>query len=61
LIHVGGSSFAEAALETGVCHTCQCGLVDGEVAYVPDPLGPPKDGRALICCNHPTSDVAREL
>jgi ferredoxin-NADP reductase/MOSC domain-containing protein YiiM len=46
---------------TGVCHTCESGLVDGEVAYLPDPLEPPEDGRALICCSHPTSDVALEL
>jgi ferredoxin-NADP reductase/MOSC domain-containing protein YiiM len=46
---------------TGVCHTCECGLVDGEVTYSPDPLEPPEDGRALICCSHPTSDIALEL
>lgn len=46
---------------TGVCHSCECGLVDGEVAYLPDPLEPPEEGRALICCSRPTSDVALEL
>jgi ferredoxin len=46
---------------TGVCHTCECGLVDGEVAYLPDPLDPPEHGRALICCSRPTSDIALEL
>jgi ferredoxin-NADP reductase/MOSC domain-containing protein YiiM len=46
---------------TGVCHTCECGLVDGDVAYLPDPLDPPEDGRALICCSRPASDVALEL
>jgi ferredoxin-NADP reductase/MOSC domain-containing protein YiiM len=46
---------------TGVCHSCECGLVDGEVAYLPDPLEPPEDGRALICCSRPASDVALEL
>jgi hypothetical protein len=28
---------------------------------VPDPLEPPEDGRALIWCSHPTSDVALAL
>jgi ferredoxin len=37
---------------TGVCHTCECGLIDGEVAYCPDPLEAPEDGRTLICCSH---------
>jgi ferredoxin-NADP reductase len=46
---------------TGVCHTCECGLVDGDVAYNPEPLEPPEDGRALICCSQPASDVALEL
>jgi ferredoxin-NADP reductase len=46
---------------TGVCHTCECGLVDGEVAYAPDPLEPPEEGRALICCSQPASDVALDL
>ncbi len=46
---------------TGVCHTCECGVVDGELAYLPDPLEPPEDGRALICCSQPTSDLALEL
>ena len=46
---------------TGVCHTCECGLVDGEVAYLPDPLEPPEDGRALICCSRPATDLALEL
>jgi ferredoxin len=45
---------------TGVCHTCECGLVDGQVGYSPDPLEPPEEGRALICCSPPTSDVALE-
>jgi ferredoxin-NADP reductase/MOSC domain-containing protein YiiM len=46
---------------TGVCHSCECGLVDGDVVYDPDPLEPPEDGRALICCSRPASDVALEL
>jgi ferredoxin-NADP reductase/MOSC domain-containing protein YiiM len=46
---------------TGVCHTCECGLVDGVVGYLPEPLEPPEDGRALICCSRPASDVALEL
>jgi ferredoxin-NADP reductase len=46
---------------TGVCHSCECGLVDGELAYLPDPLEPPEEGRALICCSRPASDVALVL
>jgi ferredoxin-NADP reductase/MOSC domain-containing protein YiiM len=46
---------------TGVCHTCECELVDGELAYLPDPLDAPEEGRALVCCSRPVSDVALAL
>jgi ferredoxin-NADP reductase/MOSC domain-containing protein YiiM len=46
---------------TGVCHTCECGLVDGDVTYLPDPLEAPEEGRVLICCSRPVTDVALEL
>ena len=46
---------------TGVCHSCESGLIDGEVAYAPEPLDTPEPGRALICCARPRSDVALEL
>ena len=46
---------------TGVCHTCESGLVAGEVTYGPDPLEPPEEGRVLICCSQPVSDIALEL
>jgi ferredoxin len=46
---------------TGVCHSCECGLVDGELDYEPDPLERPEKGSALICCSRPASDVALAL
>ena len=46
---------------TGVCHTCESGLVAGGVTYGPDPLEPPEEGRVLICCSQPVSDIALEL
>ena len=39
---------------TGVCHTCETGLIGGAVGYEPDPVEPPADGAALICCSQPT-------
>ena len=42
---------------SGVCHTCESGLVDGRIAYTPEPLDPPPEGVALICCATPVSDV----
>ena len=60
--------FAEAcdvpvkwACRTGVCHTCECALISGRVAYQVDPLDPPLEGNALICCAQPQSDVELDL
>ena len=32
---------------TGVCHTCETGLVEGTVAYDPEPLEAPGGGNVL--------------
>jgi ferredoxin-NADP reductase len=45
----------------GVCHTCESGLIDGKVAYSPEPLDPPADGKLLICCSKPQGDVQLDL
>jgi ferredoxin len=46
---------------TGVCHTCETALIVGAVGYEPDPVEPPADGTALICCSRPTGDVVIDL
>ena len=46
---------------TGVCHTCETGLVSGEVSYRPNPLEPPAPGIALICCSQPSGEVTLDL
>jgi ferredoxin len=46
---------------TGVCHTCETGLVSGELSYDPRPLEPPAPGSALICCSQPTGEIALDL
>lgn len=60
--------FAEAcdvsvrfACRTGVCHTCESGLVSGTVNYRPDPIDAPADGNVLICCAQPAGDVVIDL
>jgi ferredoxin-NADP reductase/MOSC domain-containing protein YiiM len=49
------------ACRTGVCHTCESGLVAGAVGYRPDPVDAPADGKVLICCAQPTGDVVIDL
>ena len=46
---------------SGVCHTCETGLVSGQVSYRPDPLEPPAPGSALICCSQPGGEVTLDL
>lgn len=46
---------------TGVCHSCECGLVSGSLRYDPAPLDPPAQGNALICCSQPDGDVVIDL
>jgi len=46
---------------TGVCHTCESGLVSGEVVYGPEPLEKPADGNVLVCCSQPVRDVVIDL
>ncbi len=60
--------FAEAcdvavkwSCRTGVCHTCECPLIQGSVRYDPEPLEPPADGNVLICCATPESEVLLDL
>jgi ferredoxin-NADP reductase/MOSC domain-containing protein YiiM/ferredoxin len=49
------------ACRTGVCHSCESGLVSGAVVYEPEPLDKPADGNILICCSQPISDVVVDL
>jgi len=46
---------------TGVCHTCETGLIGGAVSYRPDPVEPPADGNVLICCSRPQGDIVIDL
>jgi ferredoxin-NADP reductase/MOSC domain-containing protein YiiM/ferredoxin len=46
---------------TGVCHTCETTLIAGNLKYNPEPVEPPADGSALICCSQPRDDVVLDL
>jgi ferredoxin-NADP reductase/MOSC domain-containing protein YiiM len=60
--------FAEAcdvsvrwSCRTGVCHTCESGLISGTVSYQPEPLQAPADGNLLICCAKPQEEIVLDL
>ncbi|HEY7388309.1 MAG TPA: 2Fe-2S iron-sulfur cluster-binding protein, partial [Bryobacteraceae bacterium] len=46
---------------TGVCHTCESGLVSGAIIYGPEPLEQPAEGNVLVCCSQPVRDVVVDL
>jgi ferredoxin-NADP reductase len=46
---------------TGVCHSCESGLISGAVVYEPEPLDKPAEGNVLVCCSQPTRDVVIDL
>ncbi|MEI9939566.1 MAG: MOSC and FAD-binding oxidoreductase domain-containing protein [Pseudomonadota bacterium] len=46
---------------TGVCHTCETGLVSGSVSYSPDPIEPAQNGNVLTCCSIPCHDLDLDL
>jgi ferredoxin-NADP reductase/MOSC domain-containing protein YiiM len=46
---------------TGVCHSCESGLVSGAVVYGPEPLENPADGNLLVCCSQPIRDLVIDL
>jgi ferredoxin len=46
---------------SGVCHSCESGLISGSVSYQPEPLDLPAEGNVLICCSRPLNDVVIDL
>ena len=52
---------ARWSCRTGVCHTCECALIGGNVHYEPAPLEPPATGDVLICCSKPSGDLEVDL
>lgn len=46
---------------SGVCHTCEMGLLAGAVSYLPAPVDAPAEGNVLICCSRPQSDIVIDL
>ena len=45
----------------GTCHSCESGLLAGEVTYYIEPLEPPAEGRVLVCSTRPASELTLDL
>jgi ferredoxin-NADP reductase/MOSC domain-containing protein YiiM len=46
---------------TGICHTCETGLLAGAASYDPAPVDLPADGNVLVCCAVPDADLVVDL
>jgi len=45
----------------GICHTCMCELIEGEIEYIDEPLSAPDPGHVLICCSRPKSNLVIDV
>ncbi len=45
----------------GLCNTCMCTLVSGEVDYFEEPLDDVPAGKVLLCCSRPKGPVVVDL
>ena len=45
----------------GICHTCMCALICGEVEYACEPIDLPDPGSLLICCAKPRTHVVIDV
>jgi len=52
---------ARWSCRTGVCHTCETGLLAGLVDYAPEPIDEPAPGDVLVCCARPRDDLVVDL
>lgn len=49
---------ADFSCRSGICHTCMCELIEGEVEYVnDDAMLPDDDSDVLICSSIPKTDI----
>ena len=47
---------------SGVCHTCMCALIEGEIEYVnDDAFLPEEEGQILICSSKPKTDITVDV
>ncbi|KRB59084.1 sulfurase [Rhizobium sp. Root708] len=46
---------------TGVCHTCETGIISGSVTCQPSPIDDATDGNVLLCCSQPRGDIVIDL
>ena len=53
--------FPDFSCRSGICHSCQYEIQEGEVNYNFEPLDPPYPGQALLCCARPKSKLVIDV
>lgn len=51
----------EFECRAGICGTCACRKLGGEVDYTEDLIDSPEEGTILLCCSSPKGDVTLDL
>ena len=51
----------ESNCRIGTCATCEVILKKGSVEYEPEPFVDITEGKVLLCCSTPTSDIEIEI
>ncbi len=52
-----GGLAPDHSCRSGICQTCSCRLIQGEIDYVTEPAAEPEPGEVLICSARPKGDV----
>jgi ferredoxin-NADP reductase/MOSC domain-containing protein YiiM len=53
--------FPDFSCRAGICQTCGCKLLEGQVDYNFEPLTPPYPGQVLLCCTRPKSNLVIDV
>lgn len=51
----------EFSCRMGTCSTCESTLLSGDIEYDPEPFMEIPEGRVLVCCSQPKSNIEIEL
>ena len=47
---------------SGICTTCQCRMIEGEIEYTSDGVYEPEgEGEILICCSVPKANLVLDI
>ncbi|MCP4339546.1 MAG: 2Fe-2S iron-sulfur cluster binding domain-containing protein [Desulfobulbaceae bacterium] len=49
--------FRDFSCRSGICNSCQYGLLKGKVDYTFEPLDQPYPGQVLLCCTRPRPNL----